>query len=73
MTKQFLLHLNVCAVLIQKSRIRAPKRVPATPLNSDLAARAEEPPTLCLLRVYRIFVVIVALIAVFGVLRWLSK
>jgi hypothetical protein len=29
MTKQFLLYLNVRAVLVQKSRIRVPKGVPA--------------------------------------------
>ena len=35
MTKQFLLYLNVCAVLVEQSRVRVPKCMPTKSPNSD--------------------------------------
>lgn len=51
MTEQFLLHLNVRAVLVEQSRIRAPKCMPTKSPNSDLFSRPQEPATLCAPRV----------------------
>jgi hypothetical protein len=38
MTKQFLLHLNVRAVLVEQSRIGVPKGMPTESPNSDLSS-----------------------------------
>ena len=46
MTKQFLLYLNVRAVLVEQSRIRVPKCMPTESPNSDLFSRAQQPATL---------------------------
>ena len=52
-TKQFLLYLNVRAVLVQKSRIGVPKGVPAESLDSDFPPRGQQPATLCSPRMQR--------------------
>jgi len=46
MTKQFLLHLDVCAVLVEQSRVRVPKGMPTESPNSDLFSRPQQPATL---------------------------
>src|SRR5208337_1949652 len=43
MAKQFLLHLYVCAILIEQSRICMSKCVPAKPFDSGLFSRAHQP------------------------------
>jgi hypothetical protein len=51
MTKQFLLYLNVCAVLVEQSRVRVPKCMPTESPNSDLFSRTQQPATLSAPRV----------------------
>jgi hypothetical protein len=51
MTKQFLLYLNVCAVLVEQSRVRVPKGMPTESPNSDLFSRPQQPATLSAPRV----------------------
>jgi hypothetical protein len=47
MTKQFLLDLNVRAVLVVQSRVRVAKCMPTESPNSDLFSRAQQPARLC--------------------------
>jgi hypothetical protein len=51
MTKQFLLHLDICAVLVEQSRIGVPKCMPTKSPCSDFFSSPQQPATLCAPRV----------------------
>src|ERR1700720_2196446 len=51
MTKQFLLYLDVCAVLVEQTRIGVPKCMPTKSPCSDLFSSPQQPATLCAPRV----------------------
>jgi len=51
MTKQFLLDLDIRAMLVEQSRIRVPKCMPTESPNSDLFSCPNQPATLCAPRV----------------------
>src|SRR2546430_1286510 len=51
MTKQFLLHLDICAVLVEQTRIGVPKCMPAKSPRPDLFSSPQQPATLCAPRV----------------------
>jgi hypothetical protein len=51
MTKQFLLHLDICPVLVKQTRIGVPKCMPTKSPCSDLFSSPQQPATLCAPRV----------------------